>query len=164
MAIERSPERVDPEHGVNWRRVKALLFLLIGTATIAWLIVDQHRAGALRNLPSTGILVQGRVQEMNTHRGGNLLTLCYRFSAGGAPQEIRDRKVADFDGLQPQGAIDVWYDPADPRICVTRQELRHPRFGGTPFLFAGLVVLVMAAAALQARRGIPPGRDAEAGD
>ncbi len=144
----------NPEQSRGWRRVKALIFLLIGMSAIGWLVVDQRRAGVLRNLTSTGTLVQARIKEMNTHRGGNLLTLCYEFSAGGPPVEIRDRKVADFDGLEPQGTVDVWYDPADPPSCVTRNELRHPRYGATPFLFAGLIVLVMAAAALQTRREI----------
>jgi hypothetical protein len=154
----------NPEHSRSWRRVKALIFLLIGMSAIGWLVFDQRRAGVLRNLTSTGTLVQARIKEMNTHRGGNLLTLCYEFSAGGSAVEIRDRKVADFDGLQPQGTIDVWYDPADPRSCVTRNELRHPRYGATPFLFAGLIVLVMAAAALQTRREIQPARDVVPGD
>ena len=153
-----------PEHTRGWRRVKALIFLLIGVSAIGWLVYDQRRAGVLRNLASTGTLVQARIKEMNTHRGGNLLTLCYEFSAAGSPVEIRDRKVADFDGLEAKGLIDVWYDPADPRSCVTRNELRHPRYGATPFLFAGLIVLVMAAAALQTRRETQPARDADAGD
>lgn len=164
MAIAKIPELFNPERSRSWRRVKAAVFLLIGMGAIGWLLVDQRRAGVLRNLTSTGTLVQARIKEMNTHRGGNLLTLCYEFSAGGSPVEIRDRKVADFDGLEPQGRIDVWYDPADPRSCVTRNELRHPRYGATPFLFAGLIVLVMAAAALQARREIQPSRGLDAAD
>jgi hypothetical protein len=162
MPIDATP--YSPEHAQGWRRVKALVFLVIGIAAIGWLLVDQRRAGVLRALPSTGTRVEGRVKEMNTHRGGNLLTLCYEFSVGGSPYEIRDRKVADFDGLQPKGAIEVWLDPSDPRTCITRNELRHARFGKTPLLFAGLVVLVMAAAALQTRTVIAPPRDPDAGD
>lgn len=163
MAIDATPSA--PEHAPSWRRVKAVVFLLIGMAAIGWLLIDQRRAGVLRGLPSTGTRVEGRVKEMNTHRGGNLLTLCYEFSVGGSPYEIRDRKVADFDGLQPKGPIEVWLDPSDPRTCITRNELRHARFGKTPLLFAGLVVLVMAAAALQTRNPIPPVRsDAAAAD
>jgi hypothetical protein len=150
MAIDAPPTA--PEHAPNWRRVKATIFLLIGMGAIGWLLVDQRRAGLLRNLPSSGTRVEGRVKEMKTLRGGNLLTLGYEFSVAGSPYEILDRKVADFDGLQPKGAIEVWLDPSDPRTCITRNELRHARFGKTPLLFAGLVVLVMAAAALQTRR------------
>jgi hypothetical protein len=156
MPIDPTPYA--PEHAQSWRRVKAVVFLVIGIAAIGWLLVDQRRAGVLRALPSTGTRVEGRVKEMNTHRGGNLLTLCYDFSVGGSPYEIRDRKVADFDGLQPKGAIEVWLDPSDPRTCITRNELRHARFGKTPLLFAGLVVLVMAAAALQTRKPLQPAR------
>ncbi len=147
-----------PEHSRGWRRIKALIFLLIGLSALGWLVYDQRRAGVRRGLTSTGTLVQARIKEMNSQRGGNVLTLCYEFSAGGSPYEIRDRKVADFDGLEAKGLIDVWYDPADPRSCVTRNELRHPRYGATPFLFAGLIVLVMAAAALATRRVVQPAR------
>ena len=148
-----------PEHAPSWRRLKAIVFLVIGMAAIGWLLLDQRRAGVLRALPTTGTRVEGRVKEMNTHRGGNLLTLCYEFSVGGSPYEIRDRKVADFDCLQPKGAIEVWHDPSNPWTCITRNELRHARFGKTPLLFAGLVVLVMAAAALQTRNPTPPLRN-----
>lgn len=157
MAIDAG--QYAPEHARGWRRVKAIVFLLIGLGALGWLVVDQRKAAGLRSLPSTGTLVQARVKEMNSYRGGNILTLNYEFSVGSVSVDVRERKVADFEGLQLKGPIDVWYDPSDPERCITRNELRHARFGGTPFLFAGLVVLVMAAAALQTRSAIQPKRD-----
>lgn len=162
MAIALRP--YEPEHALSWRRVKTIVFLLIGLATIGWLLVDQRRAGHLRSLTSTGTRVRARVKEINSYRGGNILMLCYEFSLGSTAYEIRDRKVADFEGLQPRGPIDVWVDPDDPQTCVTRNELRHARFGATPLLFAGLIVLVMAAAALQSRQAAQPARDPDAAD
>src|SRR5690348_1442817 len=128
MPLDAVSRQVDPENVRSWRLTKAAVFILVAVAAVVWLVVDQRRASALQALTKTGVPVQGTVRDMEVQRGGQVLRLSYGFTVNGAPYEIRDRKVGDFDGLQRKGPIAVWYDPSDPGRCVTQNELTHARF------------------------------------
>lgn len=159
MALDSVSRLVDPENARSWRLTKAAVFALIAVAAVVWLIVNQRRAAAQQELTKTGASVQGTVRDMEVRRGGQVLRLSYGFAVNGTPYEIRDRKVGDFNGLQPKGPVTVWYDPSDPARCVTRNELSHARFGWTPYLFGGVIVLMMGLAAFQARQVLQPQRE-----
>jgi hypothetical protein len=159
MALDRVAGMIDPENARGWRLTKAAVFALIAVAAVVWLIVDQRRAAAQQALLRTGVQVQGTVREMEVQRGGQVLRLAYGFTVDGKPYEVRFRKVGDFDGLQPKGPIAVWYDPADPFRCITKNELTHARFGWTPYLFGGVIVVMMVLAARQARQVLQPPRE-----
>ncbi len=161
MPLDAVSRQIDPENVRSWRLTKAAVFVLIAVAAIVWLIVDQRRAAALQALTTSGTPVQGTVRDMEVLRGGQLLRLSYGFTVNGIPYEIRDRKVGDFDGLQPKGPIPVWIDPSDPARCVTRNELSHARFGWTPYLFGGVIVIMMGLAAFQAKQVLQPRREEE---
>ncbi len=153
--------QIEPEDVRSWRLTKAAIFILIAVAAVVWLIVDQRRAATLQGLTKTGASIQGTVRDMEVLRGGQVLRLSYGFVVNGAPVEIRDRKVGDFNGLQPKGPIAVWYDPSDPARCITQNELTHARFGWTPYLFGGIIVLMMGLAAFQAKQVLQPRREEE---
>jgi len=159
MALDAVSRQMDPENVRSWRLTKAAVFVLIAVAAVAWLIVDQRRAAALQGLTKTGASVQGTVRDMEVLRGGQVLRLSYGFTVNGTPYEIRDRKVGDFNGLQRKGPIAVWYDPSDPGRCVTQNELTHARFGWTPYLFGGVIVVMMGLAAFQAKQVLQPRRE-----
>jgi hypothetical protein len=150
---------IDSENVRSWRLTKAAVFILIAVAAVVWLIVDQRRAAAQQELTKSGAPIQGTVRDMEVLRGGQVLRLSYGFVVNGAPVEIRDRKVGDFNGLLPRGPIAVWYDPSDPSRCITRNELTHARFGWTPYLFGGIIVLMMGFAAFQAKQVLQPKRE-----
>ena len=159
MPLDAVSRQIDPENVRSWRLTKAAVFLLIAAAAVVWLIVDQRRAAAQQGLTKTGASIQGTVRDMEVLRGGQVLRLSYGFVVNGASYEIRDRKVGDFNGLQHKGPIAVWYDPADPARCITQNELTHARFGWTPWLFGGIIVLMMGLAAFQARQVLQPRRE-----
>ena len=161
MPLDAVSRQVDPENVRSWRLTKAAVFALIAIAAVVWLVVDQRRAAALQALTKTGASVQGTVRDMEVQRGGQVLRLSYGFVVNGAPYEIRDRKVGDFNGLQPKGPIAVWYDPSEPGRCVTQNELSHARFGWTPYLFGGAIVILMGLAAFQAKKVLQPRREEE---
>lgn len=153
--------KTDDENARSWRLTKVAVFALIAVAAIVWLIVDQRRAAALQEIPKTGTAVQGRVAGMDLRRGGQLLLVSYRFVVGDATLEIRDRRVGDFTGLVGGGPVTVWYDPKDPQRCVIANELTHVRFGWTPYLFGGVIVVMMGLAAFQAWQVVQPRREEE---
>jgi hypothetical protein len=159
MPHDHVSRMIDPENARSWRLTKAAVFGVIAVAAIVWLIVDQRRAAGQQRLVDSGVQVQGVVREMEAQRGGQILRLAYGFTVSGQPFEVRDRKVGDFDGLTPKGPIAVWYDPADPFRCITKNELSHARFGWTPWLFGGVIVVMMGLAAFQAKQVLQPRRE-----
>ena len=159
MALNHVAGMIDPENAQGWRLTKAAVFSVIALAAVVWLIVDQRSAAAQQKLLTTGASVQGKVREMESQRGGQILTLAYGFTVDGKPYEVRNRKVGDFNGLLPKGPITVWYDSSDPLRCITRNELSHARFGWTPWLFGGVIVLMMGLAAFQARQVLQSRRE-----
>lgn len=156
---DRLPGLYEPENLRSWRLTKAAIYFLIAAGAIAWLVVDQHRAAAQRELRKSGASIQARVTELESQKGGLLLAISYGFTANGAAVEVRHRKVGDFGGLASGGPVTVWFDPSDPYRCVTENELRHSRFGWTPYLFSGVIVLMMGLAGFQAYQVIQPKRD-----
>jgi len=159
MPLDAVSRQIDPENVRSWRLTKAAVFGLIALGAVVWLFVDQRRASAQQELTKTGVSIQGTVRNMELQRGGQVLRLSYGFVVNGAPVEIRDRKVGDFNGLQPKGPIAVWYDPSDPVRCITRNELSHARFGWTPYLFGAVIVIMMGLAAFQAKQVLQPKRE-----
>lgn len=159
MSLDRVAGMIDPENAPSWRLTKAAIFAAIAVAALVWLIVDQRSAAAQQRLLSAGAQVQGTVREMDVQRGGQILSLAYGFTVNGKPYEVRNRKAGDFDGLVPKGPITVWYDPSDPFRCITRNELTHARFGWTPYLFGGAIILMMGLAAFQAKQVVQPRRE-----
>src|SRR5262245_49745650 len=125
---------MDPENARSWRLTKAAVFALIGIGAIVWLVVDQRRAAGQQELLKTGTATQGKVVDLESLRGGQVLTMSYEFWVNGAAFLVPKRRVGDFDGLARGGPVTVWYDPADPQRCVTPNELSHVRFGWTPYL------------------------------
>jgi len=148
----------DPENVRSWRLTKAAVFALIGIGAIVWVIRDKRDAARQEALLQTGTSVQGKVTAFDSRRGGQYLTVSYEFSANGAVHRIDQRRVGDFNNLGPNGPVEVWYDPADPKRCVIRNELSHVRFGWTPYLYGGVIVVMMALAATQAGRVLQPPR------
>jgi hypothetical protein len=164
MSPDHIPRLQDPEQVRSWRLTKAAIYILIGVGAIVWLIVDQRRAAAQRELFRSGTPIQGRVVELESLRGGQHLTLSYGFQVQDTSYEIRKRRVGDFNGLNPGGTLTVWYDPSDPRRCVAANELSHVRFGWTPYLYGGVIVLMMGLAAHQAWRVLQPAREPALGE
>jgi hypothetical protein len=156
--------QMDPENARSWRLTKAAIFALIGAGAIVWLCVDQRRAAGQQELLKTGAATQGKVVDLESLRGGQILTLTYEFPVSGAMLRIDKRRVGDFNGLAKGGPIEVWYNPAHPAQCVTRNELSHVRFGWTPYLYVGVIVVMMGLAALQARSVFQPPRPGVDGD
>jgi hypothetical protein len=156
MTIDRIPHMYNPENARSWRLTKAAVFVLIGAGVIVWLVVDQREAAAQQELSRSGTTVQGKVVELESLRGGQHLTLSYEYKVNGNTYNIRKRRVGDFNGLSSGGPVAVCYDPSDPRQCVTHNELSHARFGWTPYLFGGVIVLMMGLAAYQARQILQP--------
>jgi len=152
-------DQMDPENARSWRLTKASIFALIGIGAIVWVILDKRDAARQEGLLRTGTSVQGEVTGFEDRRGGQHLTVSYEFSANGATHRIDKRRVGDFNGLAPDGPVVVWFDPADPRRCVIRNELSHVRFGWTPYLYGGVIVIMMGLAAFQARQVLQPNRD-----
>jgi hypothetical protein len=161
MPLDAVSRQIDPDSVQSWRLTKAAIFGLIAVAAVVWPIVDQRRAAAQQALTKTGASIQGTVRDMEVQRGGQVLRLSYGFVVNGTPYEIRDRKVGDFNGLQPKGPIAVWYDPADPGRCVTQNELTHARFGWTPLLYGAVIAVMMGLAAFQAKQVLQPKREEE---
>ena len=149
---------LDPENLRSWRLTKAAIFALIGVGAVVWLILDQRDASRQQQLLKTGTEVQGKVTDVESNRGGQHLTVSYEFTSNGATQRIDKRRVGDFTGLSHGGPVTVWVDPADPRRCVIRNELSHVRFGWTPYLYGGFIVIMMGLAAVQARKVLQPAR------
>jgi hypothetical protein len=164
MPIDRLSGLYDPENLRGWRLTKALIFLALGVGIIVFLVLSQRRAAALEALSRTGTAVQGRVLGCTSERGDRVLRITYAFTVGGDTLDIHDRLVGDFDGLQPPGPIQVWYDPENPRRCVTPNELRHSRHGVTPYLFGAIIAIMMALSAWQAWQVLQPGRRPLHGD
>jgi hypothetical protein len=164
MPIDRLPGLDDPGNLRGWRLAKALIFLALGAGIIVFLVVSQRRAAALESLTRTGTEVQGRILGCTAERGDRVLRISYTFTAGESVLDIRDRLVGDFDGLAPPGPIQVWYDPADPRRCITPNELRHFRHGLTPYFFGALIVILMGLSARQAWKVLQPGPRSLLGD
>src|SRR5438045_7428702 len=140
---DRLPGLYDPENVRSWRLTKAAIFVLIAVGAVVWLAVDQRRASAQREIARSGATVQGRVTELDSQRGGQLLAISYEFTSQGAPYAIEKRPVGDFHGLTKGGPITISFDPSDPRRCVTAHDLTHARFGWSPFLFGGVIVIMM---------------------
>lgn len=155
---------LDPENLRSWRLTKAAIFALIGIGAVVWLAVDQHRASKQRELARTGSTARARLVEVESRRGGQHLTLSYRFEVHGRTYDIQKRRVGDYEGVASDNTLTVWYDPADPERCVTQGELNHVRFGWTPYLYAGAIVVMMALAAFQARKVLQPARPGDDGD
>jgi hypothetical protein len=151
-------EQLDPENLKSWRLTKAAIFALIGLGAVVWLVFDQRDAFRQKQLLDTGTAVQGKVTGVESKRGEQNLTVSYEFTAGGVTRRIDRRRVGDFTGLADGGPVTVWIDPADPRRCVIRNELSHARFGWTPYLYGGVIVIMMGLAAAQARRVLQPAR------
>lgn len=164
MTIDKIPHLYDPENTRSWRLTKAAIFVLIGVGAIVWLAIDQREAAAQQELSRSGAAAQGKVVELESLRGGQHLTLSYEYRVNGNTYGILKRRVGDFNGLASGGPVTVWYDPSDPRHCVTHNELSHTRFGWTPYLFGGAIVLMMGLAAFQARQILQPNRNATPGD
>jgi len=164
MKIERIPELYNPENVRSWRITKAVVYALIAVAAVAWLAVDQYRAAAQKALVKTGQTMKGRITDLPAGRGDQTLTISYSFSVEGSDYPVLHRRVGDFEGLAPNGPVTVWYDPVDPHRCVTHNELTHARFGWTPFLFGGLIVVMMGLAGYQAYQVIQPARDSALGE
>ncbi len=156
---DRLPGLYDPEQVRSWRITKAAIYFLIAVGAIIWVAVDQGRAASQRELARGGATVQGRVTELDTQRGGQKRALSYEFSVHGARYVAEKRPVGDFGGLAVGGPITVSYDPADPQRCVTAPEFTHVRFGWTPYLFCGVIVVLMALAGIQAYKVLQPKRD-----
>ncbi len=156
---DRLPGLTDPEQVRSWRLTKAAIYFLIAAGAVVWVVVDQRRAASQRELARSGATVQGRVTELDSQRGGQKLTLSYEFTLNGSCYVAEKRPVGEFGGLVLGGSVRVTYDPADPHRCVTAQELTHVRFGGTPYLFCGLIVVLMALAGFQAYRVLQPKRE-----
>lgn len=148
----------DPENLRSWRLTKAAIFALIGVGAVVWLVVDQRDASRQKRLLETGTPVHGRVTDVESKRGEQHLTVSYEFTADGVTRRVDKRRVGDFTGLAPGGPVTVWVDPADPRRCVIRNELSHVRFGWTPYLYGGFIVVLMGLAAAQARKVLQPAR------
>jgi hypothetical protein len=148
----------DPENLRSWRLTKAAIFALIGVGAVVWLVVDQREAFRQKQLLETGTAVQGKVTGVESKRGEQHLTVSYEFTADGVTRRIDRRRVGDFTGLAHGGPVTVWIDPADPRRCVIRNELSHARFGWTPYLYGGVIVVMMGLAAVQARKVLQPAR------
>lgn len=159
---DRPPRLDDPDR--SWQLTRIAVFALIAVAAVGWLVVNQRRVAALRSLTKTGRMATGHVLAMDSQRGDRVLTISYAFQVNGVAYRIEGRKVGDFEGLGLKGMITVWYDPADPMNCVTHNEVTHARFGWTPWLFAGLVVVMMGLASAQAWKAVQPSRDSEAGE
>lgn len=155
---------LDPENVRSWRLTKAAIFALVGVGAIVWLVVDQRDAKKQQELLKTGTAIQGKVTDVESKRGGQHLTVSYEFTAGGATHRVDGRRVGDFNGLAHGGPVTVWVDPADPRRCVIQNELSHVRFGWTPYLYGAVIVVMMALAALQARKVLQPARPGDVGD
>lgn len=164
MSIDKIPGLYDPESVRGWRLIKAVTYLALGVGIIVYLIASQRRASAQETLTRTGTSIQGRVYGCTAERGDRVLRITYAFTVGDNTVDIRDRLVGDFVGLKPPGPIQVWYDPADPRRCITPNELRHAQHGVTPYLFGGLIVIMMGLAAVQAWQILQPGRRSMLGD
>ena len=152
-------DQMDPENLRSWRFTKAAIFALIGIGAVVWLIVDQRDARRQRDLLKTGTAIQGKVTDFESQRGGQHLTVSYEFYVDGAMLRIDKRRVGDFNGLGRGGPVTVWYDPAQPARCVIHNELSHVRFGWTPYLYGGVIVVMMGLAALQARQVLQPHRE-----
>jgi hypothetical protein len=161
MAMDSVSRMIDPENVRSWRLTKAAIFALIAVGAIVWLVVDQRTAAGQQRLLAEGTPVQGTVRDMEVQRGGQVLRLAYGFTVNGKPYEVQNRKVGDFTGLLPKGPITVWYYPSDPYQCITKNELTHARFGWTPYLFGGAIVVMMGLAAWQARQVLQPRREEE---
>jgi uncharacterized protein DUF3592 len=151
--------QMDPENLRSWRLTKAAVFALIGIGAIVWLVLDQRDAARQQDLVKTGTATQGKVVDMESRRGGQHLTLSYEFWVNGATLRIAKRRVGDFNGLGGGGPVTVWYDPSDPTRCVTHNELSHVRFGWTPYLYGGVIAVIMGLAAWQARQVLQPNRE-----
>ena len=164
MSHDAVSHQLDPENVRSWRLTKAAIFALIGVGAIVWLVVDQRRAAALQALTKTGTAMQGTVRGMESLRGGQVLTTSYEFVLQGVTFRIDQRRVGDFNGLVNGGPVTVWVDPADPQRCVIANELTHVRFGWTPYLYSGVIVIMMGLAAWQARQVLQPARPGDDGD
>jgi hypothetical protein len=155
---------LDPENVRSWRLTKAAVFVLIAAGAVVWLILDQRDAARLQELPKTGTAIQGKVTGFESKRGGQYLTVSYEYVVGGATRHADQRRVGDFSGLASGGPVTVFVDPAHPERCVIPNELTHVRFGPTPYLYGGVIVVLMGAAALQARKVLQPARPGDEGD
>jgi len=164
MSHDDVARQMDPENVRSWRLTKAAIYALIGVGAIVWLVVDQRRAAAQQALVKTGTSVQGSVTDLESLRGGQILTASYEFRANGAEIRVPKRRVGDFNGLVRGGPVTVWIDPADPQRCVIQNELTHVRFGWTPYLYGGVIVAMMGLAAFQARKVLQPARAGDDGD
>jgi len=164
MVIDRPPGLDDPESVRGWRLIKAAIYLALGVGILVVLIISQRRAAVQESLTRTGTAVQGRVYGCTAERGDRVLRITYAFTVDANTVDVRDRLVGDFEGLKPPGPIQVWYDPADPRSCVTPNQLRHAQHGVTPYLFGGLIVIMMGLSAYQAWQTLQPGKRNLLGD
>src|SRR5262245_26529367 len=164
MSHDHVARQMDPENVRSWRLTKATVYALIGVGAIVWLVVDQRRAAGLQQLVKTGTATQGKVTDLESLRGGQILTASYEFWVNGAVLRVPKRRVGDFTGLVQGGPVTVWYDPGDPERCVTHNELTHVRFGWTPYLYGGVIVVMMGLAAFQARKVLQPARPGDDGD
>jgi len=159
---DRLPGLYDPEHVRSWRMTKAAVFFLIAVGAVVWMVVDQRRAASQRELARSGATVEGRVTELDSQRGGQMLAISYEFTCNGSRYVAEKRRVGEFKGLSRGGPVTVSYDPSNPNRCVTAHELTHSRFGWTPFLYCGVIVIMMTLAGIQARRVLQPKRDLQA--
>jgi len=161
---DRLPGLTDPEQVRSWRLTKAAVFFLIAVGVIVWLVVDQRKAAGQRELSRSGLAIQGRVTQLDSQRGGRFMAISYQFTHHSVVYEIQQRRVGDFNGLVSGGPVTVSIDPSNPLRCVTANELTHARFGWTPWLFGGVIVLMMTLAGVQAYKVLQPSRDPLATD
>lgn len=151
--------QLDPEHALGWRRTKAVVFFLIAAGALVWAAAGQWRAASDRALARTGAKTQGRVTELDSRRGGQVLRLSYEFTVNGTRIVAEKRAAGDLQGLATGGPIAVTYDPMDPARCITPQELTDSRFSRTPMLFAAVAAVLMTLAGIRALRVLQPGRE-----
>jgi hypothetical protein len=154
MPIDRVPGLYDPESVRGWQLIKSVGAFIVCTVFLVWLLF--HWPKPPDHLINTGIQVEGRVYEVQSLQNGKE-RISYGFMADGSTISIKDRSVNDLDGVQRLGPITVWFNPANPRDCITPNELRGrtalPRLLVIPLFLVVLGLLALYIWSLMRRSG-----------
>ena len=160
MSINRLPGLYDSESVKGWRLIKAVVYFIVGAGFLVWSLT--HPTESKADLQKRGTLVEGRLYKTGKYKRTDWIS--YGFKVGEDLVSIEERPVADLDGLTLQAPISVWYDPADPRKCVTQNEVRHEESRPGRFWLYPVLLLMMAMAGYQIYSIFSPGRSATLGD
>jgi hypothetical protein len=160
MSINRLPGLYDSESVKGWRLIKAVIFLFIGGSFLVWNLT--HPTESKADLQKRGTLVEGRLYKTGKYKRVDWIS--YGFTVGESLVSIEERPVADLDGLTLLAPISVWYDPADPRKCVTEHEVRLEESRPGRFWLYPVLLLMMALSGYQIYAIFSPRRTGTLGD